>query len=244
MESPTFDHLQIWKQKPVLRALYKNYFERIIDNCGAGPTVEIGSGVGAFRDTLGADLVSLDIQPFPWSDLAADAQFLPFCDESVGNLVLIDTLHHIEFPVRFLEEAQRVLRTGGRIVMIEPAITPLSWPVYKYLHDEDVDCACDPFRNGQPDSGKNPFAANQAIPTLMFVRQADAFRRLFPGLSLVKAENFSLYSYVLSGGFQKWHLLPLSLLNAALSLERILETVFARFFGFRIFIVIEKAGPG
>jgi 2-polyprenyl-3-methyl-5-hydroxy-6-metoxy-1,4-benzoquinol methylase len=35
----------------------------------------------------------------------------------------VDVLHHLEFPVVFFREAARVLRPGGRVLMVEPAIT-------------------------------------------------------------------------------------------------------------------------
>ena len=112
----------VWNTKPVLRAIYGDLFDRIVSRCTSGPTLEIGGGIGNLKDRL-EDVWSSDIQYGPWLDLVADAQRLPFPNESLGNVVMLDVLHHVEWPLLFLRETARVLRPGGRIVMIEPAIT-------------------------------------------------------------------------------------------------------------------------
>ena len=73
------------------------------------------------------------------------AHRLPFPDRAFGGIVLLDVLHHLPEPVRFFDEAARLLRPGGRLALIEPGITPLSGPVYRLLHEEPVDMAADPL---------------------------------------------------------------------------------------------------
>ena len=58
-------------------------------------------------------VVATDIQFAPWLDCVADAQRLPLADATAANIVMIDVLHHLEFPVVFFREAARVLRPGG-----------------------------------------------------------------------------------------------------------------------------------
>ena len=95
-----------------------------------GPTLEVGGGSGNFK-LFAPDTVSSDILPAPWLDLVCDAQRLPFADASFANIVMVDVLHHIGSPLRFLKEAARVLRPGGRLIFCEPAITPLSGLFYR-----------------------------------------------------------------------------------------------------------------
>src|SRR3546814_18467176 len=97
---------------------------------------------------------------------------------------MLDVLHHIERPGVFFAEAARVLRPGGRLVMIEPGITPVSWLFYKLLHPEPVDMSADPLAEVAPDPARDPFAdANQALPTLLFARSRYRLRfaMTFPG---------------------------------------------------------------
>lgn len=230
---------QVWTKKPVLRAVYGDLFDRLAARCTPGRTLEIGGGVGGLKDRL-PDIVSSDIQHAPWLDLVADAQALPFAPASLSNIVLLDVLHHIEHPLKFFREAARVLRPGGRIVMVEPAITPGSAAFYRFLHHEPVRMAADPLTDGAPDPNRNPYDSNQAIPTLIATRDQARFHQLAPDLRLAEASWFSFFAYPLSGGFKPWTLIPSALAKPVLGLERALEKPFGRLLGFRLLVCIDR----
>ena len=67
---------------------------------------------------------------------------------------MFDVLHHLERPIEFLKEASRVLKPGGRLAMIEPAMTTLARQFYQHFHVEPVDMNADAFAdvNDQPGS--------------------------------------------------------------------------------------------
>jgi hypothetical protein len=44
------------------------------------------------------ECVTTDIFPNPWLDRVENAYALNFADASVGNLILFDVFHHLEFP--------------------------------------------------------------------------------------------------------------------------------------------------
>jgi SAM-dependent methyltransferase len=48
----------------------------------------------------------------------ADAQRLPFADESFDAVTLISMLHHVEDPDAALAEARRILRRGSRLAVV------------------------------------------------------------------------------------------------------------------------------
>ena len=50
----------------------------------------------------------------------ADARMLPFADGSFDCVVLADVIEHIDAPQAVLEEASRVLRRGGQILVTTP----------------------------------------------------------------------------------------------------------------------------
>jgi len=228
-----------YRRKPVLRRLYADIYRQITAELAPGPTVEIGGGSGIFKEFAPA-VIATDIMPAPWLDLVADAQTLPFASGSIGNLVAFDVLHHIEFPVRFFREAERVLAPGGRIILVEPGITPISGVFLRLFHEEPVRMKADPWHDGAPDPGRDPFTSNQAIPTLMLARQRERFHQEFPGLTISQTRWMSLAAYPLSGGFQDWCLLPQAALTPLLTLERWLLPVFGRLAAFRLFAVIER----
>jgi hypothetical protein len=100
----------------------------------------------------------------------------------------------------------------------------------------------DPLLDGPLDPNRDAFGANQAIPTLLFMRQNARVAAEFPELRLIEARRLSLFTYPLSGGFRPWCLLPLSLVQPLLQIERWLEPVLGWFMAFRMIVVIEKRG--
>jgi len=232
-------YLGIWDRKPILRAIYDDFYERIAARCVSGLTVEIGGGIGNLKRRL-PDVVATDIQFAPWLDCVADAQHLPFADGAAANVVMVDVLHHVEFPVRFFREADRLLKPGGRIVMVEPAITWGSTLFYRLLHQEPVRTSADPLREGTPDPSRDPYDSNQAIPTLIATRDRRRFLDLFPHFQIVQVDWFSFLAYPLSGGFKPWNLVPERLAGGLLKVERAIEPALGRWMAFRMMLVVEK----
>lgn len=237
---PLQNYRAVWQRKPVLRAIYNDFYDRIAAVCVPGATIEIGGGVGNLKNRLG-DVIATDIQFAPWLDAVADAQQLPLAPGSVGNIVMIDVLHHLEFPTAFFREAQRVLRPGGRVIMVEPAITWGSTLFYRFIHHEPVLMSAEIFGDGRPDPRRDPYDANQAIPTLLATRDRDRFHGLFPDLRIVQVDWFAFAAYALSGGFKNWSLISEKLARRLLRAERPMEPVVGRLGGFRMMLVIEKA---
>lgn len=233
------DYRAIWHDKPVLRAIYSDYYRRLVRHVVPGRILEIGGGSGNLK-SFAADVVSTDIVAAPWLDAAADAQALPFAPGAFSNIVMVDVLHHVERPVRFFREAIRVLPPGGRILLLEPGISPVSGVFYRGFHPEPVDMGADPLADGARTPGRDPFDSNQAIPTLIAGRFRARFESLFPELLFRHVQWLSLFAYPLSGGFRRWSLLPSGLATPLLRLEDILAPLLGRLLGFRLLLVIER----
>lgn len=233
------DHKLVWQRKPVLRKIYHNFYERIQQTTVEGKTLEIGGGTGNLKEYL-PDVTSTDIISAPWVDVVCDAQDMPFDDDSFNNIVAVDVLHHIERPVKFFREADRILKKDGRIVLIDPAITPMSYLFYKYIHEEPVDMSVHPLEDGDLSPNRKPFDANQGIPTLLYGRYKNAFETNFPNFKLRQVDYFSLWAYPLSGGFKPWSLVPNGCVNSVLKFEKKLEPILGKFLAFRVMAVVEK----
>jgi hypothetical protein len=120
--------------------------------------------------------------------------------ESIGNLILFDVLHHLSMPMMFFLEASRILRPGGRMVIMEPYISPVSLVIYKVFHPEPVLMNCNPFDSGMVKSSNRPFDSNQAIPTLIFFRFLKQWEERFSEFVIKTRKNsLSLHIQVREG---------------------------------------------
>lgn len=233
------DYREVWRRKPALRAVYHDIYRRLAAACRPGRTLEVGGGSGNFKD-FAPDVVATDVQAAPWLDLVCDAHALPFAAGAFDNIVAFDVLHHLHWPRHFISESQRILRPGGRLLMVEPAITPVSWVFYNYFHDEPVDLGADPLIEGPPERERDPYDANQAIATLLFDRRRAAFEAAFPDIRVKTRQWFSLFAYPLTGGFRRWSLIPAALVGPLLRLEAVLAPALGRLMGFRLLLVLER----
>jgi SAM-dependent methyltransferase len=238
-------HRRVWEQKRVLQRIYKEeFFARLLSyKKKSGTCIEVGGGPGFFKQVL-PRVLSTDIVWSPWLDAVADAQSLSFETASVANIFGIDMLHHLAAPMTFLREAQRVLLPGGRLILIEPWVTPFSYLIYRYFHQEDCDLSAHPWdaNNAQPPSNKKAFDGNQAIPYLLFgPRRRSQTLNTLPGLTPLVIEPFCLFAYLLSMGFKPMNLLPEFLYPAVAKLERATLPLWRRLAALRVLLVLEKS---
>lgn len=232
------NQLKAWNNKPALRALYGQWFDEINHNLTAGISVEIGCGISRLKERI-PDVVTVDIVKLSWTDAVCDAHELPFRSGSIGNLILFDVLHHLSTPMIFFSEASRVLEPGGRIIIMEPYISPFSWLIYKFFHPEPVLMNYNLFDSGMVKSSNRPFDSNQAISTLIFFRFLKQWEERFPEFVVKTRKKLALIAYPATGGFGGRQLLSDRLIILTHSMEKYLG--FSAFLtAFRVFVVIEK----
>ena len=244
MDQRQITHRKVWEAKETIRLLYRDYHRRLLESCPAGAVLDIGGGTAHVKDSR-PDIVSTDILSFPGIDVVADAHRLPFPPACFSGVVMLDVLHHLERPIEFLHEAARVLRPGGRLSMIEPAMTTLARRFYENFHEEPVDMAADPFAPVVIDPNRDPFDANQAIPSLLFATPAARSRleATIPTLRVKRVEWLSLFAYPLSGGFQPWSLMPAALVRPMLAFEGAIPEIVRGQIAFRMMVVLERVAP-
>lgn len=85
-----------------------------------GLVADIGSG----NRRLHPEAVNVDIHPWQYVDVLADAHDLPFADDSVDGVILSWVLEHLHDPRVFAKEAYRVLKSGGYLYISTNFITP------------------------------------------------------------------------------------------------------------------------
>lgn len=239
------DHRRIWAGKPVLAAVYEPWFDALLAAAGTAKRVlEIGSGpgfLGAYARKRRPDLawIATDIIGAPWNDVAADAGRLPFGGGSFDAVVCLDLVHHLARPRDFFAEAARVLRPGGRIAAVEPWVSPLSYPIYRWMHEEGCDLGIDPWDPFAASAGaKEAFEGNGAL-TWRVVRSADASQWAGMGLGAPRVRRINAFGYLLSLGFRKGSLLPAALVPLARGIDRLTRPL-ARLTAMRALLVWER----
>lgn len=234
-------HRAHWEKKKAIRLLYRDFHRQLLENCPQGRVLDIGGGTAHLKQSR-PDVISTDILKFPGIDVVADAHRLPFPEGYFAGVVMLDVLHHLERPIEFLAEASRVLQPGGRLVMIEPAMTTLARRFYDHFHEEPVDMTADAFAPVTANPARDPFDANQAIPSLLFATSEARTRveETIPSLRVQRVDWQSLLAYPMSGGFQKWSLIPGALVGAMLAFERKVPLFLRKHLAFRMIVVLER----
>ncbi len=170
----------------------------------------------------------------PGVDKVFYGEDMPFDDGSVDGIMMIDVLHHIPQPAAFFEEANRVLKPGGRIVMSEPWNSFFARFIYRNFHHEPFDT-----KAGWEIPVSGPLSgANGALPWILFERDRKQFGERFEELWLVTIEYHTPFRYLLSGGVSKRQLMPDFMFRPLTLIEKVLTSRHLNMFAY---IVVEKS---
>jgi hypothetical protein len=232
---------EYWNRKPLLKTLYGDFYRLIAQNLSHLPEskiVELGSGLGNIHEVI-PNCVRTDLFPNPWIDQVENAYQLSFADHSVSDLILTDVFHHLKYPGTALQEFSRVLRSGGRVIMLEPCISVLGLLVYGVLHDEPIAIAQEIEWNAPAEWSpeKIDYYAAQGNASRIFVGKR--FRYRLSEWQTFKTQRLSAIAYAASGGFSKPQLYPTSLLPLIRKLEKVLD-LFPALFATRLLVILEK----
>lgn len=234
-------NIQSWHQKPLLQKLYADFYSLIAKNLSNLPDakiVELGSGLGNIRNVI-PNCLRTDLFPNPWIDQIENAYKLSFADESISDLILTDVFHHLKYPGTALQEFARVLRKGGRVIMLEPYMSALGLLVYGIPHDEPI--AIINKIEWEAPEGWSPenidYYAAQGNATRIFV--GNTFRSKLIDWHKIKTMRLSATAYVASGGFSKPQLYPTSMFPLIKKLEKVFD-LFPTLFATRLLVILEK----
>jgi len=234
-------HRAYWDHKPLLRRVYHDFYKMIasqLSNLPDGRIVELGSGIGSIKDVI-PHCITTDMFPTPWSDQVENAYQLSFQDETVSDLILVDVFHHLQFPGTALSEFYRVLRPGGKVIMLEPSIGALGLLVFGLLHQEGLRF------NGKIEwnaphgqSLENPeYYTSQGNATRIFL--GESYTEQLKAWKNIEVTRLSALVYLASGGYTK----PQLLFNGALPFIKSIEPWFdflPALFAIRMIVALTK----
>lgn len=236
----TLQRADIIRSKPFLYKLYCRWYRHItaaLPDDPAGPVLELGAGAGFLKAFI-PGLVTSELLDTRQVDVTLDGCRLPLKDNSLRAVVMLDVFHHLPDAARFLGESARCVQSGGRVIMIEPWITPWSYPVYRYLHHEPVDRH---IQSWQLPEGGPLSNANSALPWIVFSRDAKRFGAEFPQWQIKETILHTPFGYLLSGGVSFRSFVPGAFFEACCRFEKSLAPFMS---GIAMFatIVLERRG--
>jgi hypothetical protein len=122
----------------------RDYIREFVQICAetlpvAEPIYEFGSfqvpGQGDFADLrpifLGKEYVGCDMQEGPGVDRILNLHSIELPSDTAGTVLLMDTLEHVEFVRKALEEVHRILKTNGMVV----TSSVMKFPIHDYPYD-------------------------------------------------------------------------------------------------------------
>ncbi len=123
-----------------MRAIIKEFVEICVATLPFNtPVYEFGSyqvaGQEGFADLRaffpGQPYVGADMRRGPGVDVVLDLHNIGLPDASVGSVLILDTLEHVERPWRAMEEVYRILAPGG-VVLISSV---MNFPIHNHPSD-------------------------------------------------------------------------------------------------------------
>ena len=123
-----------------MRKTVKNFVQQIVGVIPIiGPIYEFGAlqvpgheGFADLRDLFpNLHYVGADIQTGIGVDSILDIQKIDLPSESVGAVLVLDTLEHVEFPRKAVEESYRILKPDGVFIIS----SVMCFPIHDYPHD-------------------------------------------------------------------------------------------------------------
>src|SRR5260370_20849970 len=106
---------RIVREKRLLRDVYREWYRFLVEQLPSGdrPVLELGSGAGFFKEYL-PEVLTSDVVPATGVDRIIDAHDMPFEDQSLRAIVMVDVLHHLCAPRKFSSGAARCLVPGAK----------------------------------------------------------------------------------------------------------------------------------
>ncbi|MEM9160567.1 MAG: methyltransferase domain-containing protein [Verrucomicrobiota bacterium] len=232
--------LEKWNASTGLQAVYHSIFDDMLRQSEGSDLLELGSGAGFFKQ-YDSRVTTSDVRKTPFVDLSVSAYEVHSLPQKWDTIFAMDMLHHLTRPFAFFESAAQALKSGGKIILAEPAATLGGRSFYRAFHHEP----CNPSELKHPfvfTSDENGEFANMGMSEALFVHhrsEADAALNRF-GLKVESQIYRDLAAYPLTGGLSQSQLAPTKLIKALLSIESVLPQSFLRLFALRVIIVIKK----
>jgi SAM-dependent methyltransferase len=204
--------------------------------------LEVGAGAAISEIFLKQPIVRTDILPFNEFNVLGDCAMerLPFKDSSFDAVLAFDSIHHSDQPSKAILELLRVIRKGGKIIIVEPFVSPLSYLPYKIFHYEETSWNFKEqgsielsLRNLNPETG------DQGVSRFVINQLSNRRSTNFPKL-IVSITYLSPFSFFATGGVSKPLKTPKIFVNFLIQVEKLIPNFIMKFLASRVILTITK----
>ena len=204
--------------------------------------LEVGAGAAISNIFVSRNIVRTDILPFNEFNVSGDCAMerLPFKDSSFDAVLAFDSIHHSEQPSKAIIELLRVIRKGGKIILVEPFVSPLSYLPYKIFHYEDTSWNFKEqgsielsLRNLNPETG------DQGVSRFIINQLSNWRSTNFPKLT-VSTTYLSPFSFFATGGVSRPLKTPEIFVKVLIKLENLIPNFIMKFLASRVILTIAK----
>lgn len=213
------------------KTLFDTQFKNISD-IQKKNILEIGSGTSPIKRFI-PNVMTSDIMNLEYLDYVFDCHkidtFAEIPDESVDIISMTNVLHHVKYPIDFLQKSHCKLKPGGMVIIAEPYFSFFSNVMYKYLHHEPVDFYIKKPEINQIDGPLS--SANIALPYLIFFLKNDwriQFRQKYD-IDNCEIEFFTFISYPITGGISRRFPIPQKIYRIIFKVDHIFSKLFPKF---------------
>ena len=204
--------------------------------------LEVGAGAAISNIFVSRNIVRTDILPFNEFNVLGDCAMerLPFKDSSFDAVLAFDSIHHSEQPSKAILELLRVTRKGGKIILVEPFVSLLSYLPYKIFHHEDT--SWNFKEQGSIElslQNHNPETGDQGVSRFIINQLSNWRSTNFPKLT-VSTTYLSPFSFFATGGVSRPLKTPEIFVKVLIKLENLIPNFIMKFLASRVILTIAK----
>lgn len=209
---------------------------------GFDKVLEVGAGAGVSEIFLRNKVLRTDLIPFEEFGVAGNYNMegLTFDDESFDAVLAFDSIHHSAFPSHALKEILRVTRGGGKVVLVEPFVSPFSYLPYKLFHHEETS-----WRFKEITANKklleltNPASGDQGVSRFLIRELSVDHLKFFPH-AYFSTKYLSPISFFATGGVSHPFQSSTRIVETLFKFEKLIPASLLKFLASRVIISIQK----
>jgi SAM-dependent methyltransferase len=208
--------------------------------------IEFGAGAGLSSVILpDYNILVTDFCDSEWLDSKnVDAQRTGLEANSFDYILMCNVIHHLDKPKAFFDEASRILKSGGKIIIIEPFSSLLMRLLIWIKKNEQINYSTYPLDDfySLTRIAKTEDDGNNAVGRMLF-EYPEKFLSTFNHLEITHKSYSECLVFINSGGqYIKYPsiCLPIFMLKFLSFIDKIVITLFYRIFALGINVVVMK----